>query len=105
MCLDLIADVATHIHLVQAVTPRAATVEELKNALQREDSSLCTAHVSIAEGMKESYSTALLQGEILVICGSFYIMEEAMSILRYHPKDLPGLNETTLPSTLSSAFT
>jgi dihydrofolate synthase / folylpolyglutamate synthase len=48
-CLDLIADVATHIHLVQADSARAATPDELEAALKNEDPALLTSHFSIEE--------------------------------------------------------
>ena len=81
LCLDLIADVATHIHLVQAASSRAATPDELKRALKNEDPALSTPHFSIEEGVKIAYAEALAQGEVLVICGSFYIMSEAKGAL------------------------
>lgn len=81
LCLDLIADVATHIHLVQATSSRAATPEELKSALKNEDLVLSTPYFSIEEGVKEAYAEALAKGEVLVICGSFYIMSEAKGAL------------------------
>ncbi len=76
-CLDLIATVAIHIHLVQAPSSRAATTQELKSALKNEDPSLSTCHSSIQEGVASAYDEAMAKGEILVICGSFYIMADA----------------------------
>ena len=76
-CLDLIADVASHIHLVQAGSPRAATVDNLREALKSEDPKLYTSHFSVEEGIQTAYEAALSSDEILVVCGSFYIMAEA----------------------------
>lgn len=106
LCLDLIADVATHVHLVQAASsPRAATVEELRAALKEEDPALSTAHSSIEEGVKEAYAEAMAKGEVLVICGSFYIMAEVKETLGVQlPKDALDLNEKILPSVLSSSL-
>jgi dihydrofolate synthase / folylpolyglutamate synthase len=97
-CLDLITTVATHIHLVQAATPRAASTDKLKSVLKND----CTAHPSIEEGVKEAYTTALAQNEILVICGSFYIMAEAKrAVMQIQPPT--DLSEKILPSVLSSS--
>ncbi len=99
-CLELIADVASHIHLVQAASPRAATVEELTAALKNEGPAFCTSHSSIKEGIEEAYPEAISQGEILVVCGSFYIMAEAKSAAAQFSSDSSGR-----PSILSSSLT
>jgi dihydrofolate synthase/folylpolyglutamate synthase len=80
-CLRLIANVATHIHLVQARSPRAATLQELKACLESENPTLFTAHSSIQEAVAASYAEVLSKAEILVICGSFYIMAETRQAL------------------------
>lgn len=95
-CLALIADIATHIHLVQSDSPRAAALGALKEAMSGEDPGLATPHSSIREGVATAYLEALARGEILVVCGSFYIMAEAKA-------QLSNFNETILPSTFSSA--
>lgn len=99
-CLDLIAPVAAHIHLVQAPTLRAASLAELKLVLVNKDPCSYGSHLSIQEGVREAYAKALAQGEILVICGSFYIMADAKAaICGYAPKDSLG------SGVLSSAVT
>lgn len=104
-CLELIADVATHIHLVQAGSCRAATTEELQSALSSEDPRLCTPHSSIEEGVDAAYAEALAKEEILVVCGSFYIMADAKRALGLQPpKGSLDLSEKILPSALSSVF-
>ncbi len=103
-CLDLIAPVATHIHLVQAPTSRAATTEELKSVLKNQDPAFSTVHPSIKEGAEEAYTQALAQDEILVVCGSFYIMADAKEAIGIQlPKD--SLNEKIFPSVFSSSVT
>lgn len=98
-CLALIADVATHIHLVQANLARAASIEELQSALSGEDPHLFSPHSSIEEGVHIAYTEALSQEEILVICGSFYIMADAKRVLMTQPcKNLWDVSEKILPS-------
>lgn len=75
-CLDLISKVATHMHLVQAAIPRAATPQELKAALKNKDPTFSSSHSSVKVGAKDAYAKAQKHDEILVICGSFYIMAE-----------------------------
>jgi dihydrofolate synthase / folylpolyglutamate synthase len=77
-CLEWIVQVATHIHLVQAESPRAATTQELLSAIKR---NMCTCHSSVQEGIAQAHFEAQAHEEILVVCGSFYIMAEANSLL------------------------
>ncbi len=81
-CLELIANVATHIHLVQAEGLRAASLEELRFALKNQDPLFSSSHCSIEEGMNRGCIEALANDEILVVCGSFYIMAEAKKTLQ-----------------------
>lgn len=106
-CLDLISSVATHIHLVQAETPRAATVQELSSSLKNKDPYFSSCHATIKEAVQEAYAEAMEQNEVLVICGSFYIMAEAKcSVTKFQfPKDSLNLNEKTFVSVLSSSVT
>ncbi len=76
-CLDIIAGRAEKIFLVQANSSRAATVHELREALRER------GYLDIYEG-KNSPSTVKLAvekakeaGALLLLCGSFFIMEEA----------------------------
>ena len=94
-CLDLIADVATHIHLVQSDSSRSASLEMLQEAMRNEDPHLWTPHASIQEAVAAAYSEVVTRGEILVVCGSFYVMAEAKA-------HLSNFKETILPS-LSAA--
>lgn len=80
-CLDLIADVATHIHLVPIDSERAAHPTELQASLSQENPQLTTAHATIEEGAHQAHQLALSQGELLVICGSFYLMRRAKEAL------------------------
>jgi dihydrofolate synthase/folylpolyglutamate synthase len=103
-CLALIADVATHIHLVQAPISRAANLEELKASIEKEDLALCTFHPILREAVQLADSLASEKGEILVVCGSFYIMAEAKEALQA-PKECVLGNACTLPSAFSSSIT
>lgn len=79
-CLELITPVATHIHLVQGCS-RLASVEELSFALKDVPSSFYTCHLSIEEGVKMAFNLASQKNELAIVCGSFYIMQEAKSAI------------------------
>jgi dihydrofolate synthase/folylpolyglutamate synthase len=81
LCLEQMAKVASQIHLVAAPSDRAASVESLASALAQETPSLGITHPTIREGVASAYCAARTAGELLVICGSFYIMAEAKEAL------------------------
>ncbi|MEN9344437.1 MAG: hypothetical protein RLZZ453_1224 [Chlamydiota bacterium] len=72
-CLSLIASVASHIHLVQSPSSRSVPIAQLASAL---NPTLCTSHPCIKEGMQQAHNFASERGELLVVCGSFYIMQQ-----------------------------
>lgn len=78
-CLELIAPVAIHIHLVQG-KDRLVSVEELSCALKDAPSSFYTCHQSIEEGVKTAFGLASQEHELTIICGSFYLMQDAKNV-------------------------
>ncbi|MBS0647606.1 MAG: bifunctional folylpolyglutamate synthase/dihydrofolate synthase [Verrucomicrobia bacterium] len=72
-CLSILAERADQLHLVQASTPKAVPVEKMKELLRQEGFTHFTAEASIGETVRK----ALASEDLLVICGSFYIMKEA----------------------------
>ena len=97
-CLELIAPVATHIHLVQG-SCRLVSASELSFALKDAPSSFYTCHQSIEEGVKAAFSFAFQANELTVVCGSFYIMQEAKSIT--YPTKAFDLNRQGAPIAFS----
>ena len=97
-CLELIADVAAHVHLVQAPTARAASTEVLAETLQELKSAApFTKHETIADGVRYAHQAAIEEHQLLVISGSFYIMADAKAALGIYPaRDSLDLNEKTL---------
>lgn len=74
-CLKhLLAD-AEHIHLVQAPFSRAAPVELLAGMLTEEGFEAFSTHAEISRGMEAALLQAHQAQELLVVCGSFYIIE------------------------------
>lgn len=64
-CLSLLAEKAQHIYLLQASSLRAAPIEEMASILDR---------IGYKNFSKE---LVLPQKDLLVVCGTFFIMEEA----------------------------
>lgn len=80
-CLKVVVSKACHIHFVAADRPRAASVAVLYAHLKETGSVTCTLAPSIFEGVAGACEQTNASNEILVICGSFYIMEEAKQTL------------------------
>eukprot|EP00557_Chaetoceros_sp_GSL56_P001996 CAMPEP_0176494544 /NCGR_PEP_ID=MMETSP0200_2-20121128/10164_1 /TAXON_ID=947934 /ORGANISM="Chaetoceros sp., Strain GSL56" /LENGTH=466 /DNA_ID=CAMNT_0017892331 /DNA_START=200 /DNA_END=1600 /DNA_ORIENTATION=- len=68
-----------HIHLVEAVNLRAAKVETIINVVPRLADSYSTIHKdrSITGQVQIAMKLAAEKGEILVVCGSVFLMSEA----------------------------
>ncbi len=71
-CLSILASKASHLYLVPSPAVKAISVEEMSEILREQGFSRFTAGLSI----KESISQALASEELVIGCGSFYIMEE-----------------------------
>lgn len=95
-CLKLIAEYGSFFHLVEARNGRGASTGDLSIYLQNlsVDTSRIFIHNSISKGVFQAKEEAFKNGEILVICGSFFIMSEARQTLGLQePCDRIDLNE------------
>jgi dihydrofolate synthase/folylpolyglutamate synthase len=81
-CLYLAAQRASHIHLVAANSSRAAHTTALKACLERIGYPHYTCHSCIREGIVQASEKSAANQEILLICGSFFLMEEARKNLQ-----------------------
>ncbi len=80
-CLSLLAERADHLYLVPSPALKAISVQEMCAILQQDGFYRFTAGVSIQESINKALSTE----ELLVVCGSFYIMKEAREeVVRIH---------------------
>jgi len=96
-CLFEVKKRARHINLVAAVSPRSAPPELLAKELTRQGFTNFTCYPSISEGMIDAAEMSILEEEILLVCGSFFIMAEAKKALGLnYPADSLDLNEKTL---------
>lgn len=71
-CLSILSQQADHLYLVQASAVKAASVEKMSSLLRQDGFSRFTAGLSI----QEIVGKALAFEDLLVVCGSFYIMQE-----------------------------
>lgn len=73
-CMKIIAENASHMYLTQADTPRAAAPSHLAAELDKIGYRHHTAH----ETMASALSAASKSNQPLVICGTFYILDDAL---------------------------
>ena len=77
-CLHILAQRARHLYLVEARSPHSFPVAAMEPLLRQEGFNHFTAGLTISESLKK----VLSRQERMIVCGSFYIMEEARDILR-----------------------
>jgi dihydrofolate synthase / folylpolyglutamate synthase len=100
-CLNLIAAYGQNFHLVETSNGRGVPVNELAKLMQQlgVDPSKLKTHQLISQAVQKAREEAKKQGQILVICGSFFIMGEARQALGYQEaRDFIDLNEKFLSS-------
>jgi dihydrofolate synthase / folylpolyglutamate synthase len=98
-CLRLVSTAGTHFHLVEASNGRGVSTDILYSCLQElsVERSRLFRHETIFKGVRQARQEALKHGEILVICGSFFIMSQVRQALGYdEPCDAIDLNERYL---------
>ncbi len=74
--LAILSQKASHIYLVEASTPRAASKETMGEIL----SSQGYTHFTLS-AIEDALDLALSQEDLVVVCGSFYLMQEVRSLL------------------------
>lgn len=92
-CLQIVTDIAHHIHIIPSSHMRIAPVEYITKCLQ----DLNYRNYSCHQHIREVVSLAIQSEEILVITGSFYIMSDIQ-------KEFGILDETQDPIALSEIF-
>ena len=95
-CLAILMKNSRHFHLVEAPNGRGIALQDLFERIETHQDAFDTLsqHSSIHEGVRIAREKASEKGEILVICGSFFIMadvREALGIVE--PRDDKDFNE------------
>lgn len=94
-CLIKIVDTPNNIHLIQASHPRAATIDTILYALPYLlKSNYDMSNRSILKQIHLAFDKAYTHNEILIVCGSVFIMSEARNALGLdEPKDIKQIFE------------
>lgn len=95
-CLEIITKNATSYHLVEALNGRGLPIDDLHEQLNKKApaQSNIFKHTSITNGVHFAKLNAAKNNKILVICGSFFIMNEVRKALGFiEPSDNMDLNE------------
>ncbi len=98
-CLKVIKDAAVHFHLVEATNGRAAPKEVLKAAMLA--LGIPDAMISCEDNMAAALGNACLaagnHNEVIIVCGTFFIMAAARHFL--------GIDEPTDPNDMNEHLT
>jgi dihydrofolate synthase/folylpolyglutamate synthase len=95
-CLKIVNLQGKYFHLVQASNGRGVSVEHLKESLASLGSSSedIFTHESVTDAVHLACEAAIRNGEILVICGTFFIFGEVRAALGIEePRDTFDMNE------------
>lgn len=95
-CLRILAEKGTHLHLVEAENGRGAPTALLNAYLLAMfiEPKNFSCYSTIADGIRTAKEMAIKSNEILVVCGSFFIMSKARQFLGIvEPIDSMDLNE------------
>ena len=81
-------DDTSRIHLVQALHPRAALLEDILEQANLEDANFDLEDRSVTRQIQSAIELAKRNNEILVVCGSVFLMAEAREALGFdEPRD------------------
>lgn len=95
-CIKLIANQGKHFHLIEATNGRGAPIQDLYDQLLefKVNPADVFTHHSILNAVQQAKEEASKFGEVLVICGSFFIMSQVRQALGIEePCDAMDLNE------------
>lgn len=100
-CLSILQNAGEHFHLCSAKNGRGASVETL-SSLFHADKTKISCHKSVEDAIRK----ALNYNDIVIICGTFFIMSDARCELKkIEPRDAQDMNEkTTTTLGISSPF-
>ncbi len=79
-CFEQIIPVAHHLTLVQTAEGRLTEVHLLGQCLEKKGFRAYSCFTDVGSGLQ----SACLSGERVIVCGSFYIMKEALAFVKVH---------------------
>lgn len=95
-CLTILKQHCTHLHLVEATNGRAASAHHLHEILKKLSvpETQMSVYAEIPPAIRHAMQMAQHQNEIVLICGTFFIMSAARATLGFRePCDPIDLNE------------
>ncbi|SCA63426.1 Folylpolyglutamate synthase [Chlamydiales bacterium SCGC AG-110-M15] len=93
-CLNHVLKHVEAVHLVEAPNGRGASAEHMACILEEKGVLAASTGLPIQNTVRQAMKLAYTNNEILVICGSFFIMSEARQALGIsEPRDFVDLNE------------
>lgn len=98
-CASILASQGEHFHLVEATNGRAVAKEALREALliHHVNQEKIFLHQDIQQAVQEAMQHAAAHKQMLIICGSFFIMNEIRQALGIEePRDSIDLNEKSI---------
>ncbi len=96
-CLKIISRHAKRLHLVASCSSRAASLDLLTRTLDQMGLPYEPVCSTIFDTMSSAVKKAQASQEMVVVCGSFFIMAEAREAIGFQdPKDEPAVNEVFL---------
>ncbi|MEI8124702.1 MAG: folylpolyglutamate synthase/dihydrofolate synthase family protein [Parachlamydiaceae bacterium] len=104
-CFNIVKGEAIHFYLVEANSSRAVPTETMKEILIKleVEPALITSGKSIAETMNLAIDEANKAGDIVVVCGTFFILHEVRQALGFNPpEDCHNLNEQHKPNAIKN---
>ncbi|KAF0683569.1 Aste57867_24426 [Aphanomyces stellatus] len=87
---SIVATGASHVHFVQGYHPRCASMAEIEHALGSAQKARVSFHSasdttsSVHAGVQAAIQAAAAADEVVVVCGSVFIMSEARQALGFH---------------------
>lgn len=92
--MKIVDGVVSRIHFVEAAHPRAATLEQILEATALETANYDLVDRSLTKQIRKAMELAVTNNEILVVCGSVFLMAEAREALGFdEPRDSPYVAE------------
>jgi len=94
-CFERLKDVVVHYHLVESTNERAASVDTLQTSMLSVgiQEHCISCEESVSAGVVNALTTAGSKKEVVVVCGTFFIMAEARKALGIiEPQDPADLN-------------
>ncbi len=80
-CMQVLAKMASHVHLVRADHKRLAFPKDIAQLLKKSAFEEISVEKNLTEGVRNGFSLSSQKKELLLVCGSFFIMKDVRKAL------------------------